>query len=99
LAFSAPWESAARLTPFIELLVTPTRGGLVTDDKSRRAGVDIGFYTRGRRRLTHAFRVVSPNHRARFRLMRQMHRFTGYVCAQGTDGTRKSRTSRALQAS
>ena len=62
----------------------------IDDDKSRRARVEIGFYTRGGKRLSRAFRSVSTNRWVRFKLLRQMQRFSGYVCAQGTDGTRKS---------
>ncbi len=47
------------------------------------------FYTRAGKRLSHAYRSVATNRWVRFRLMRQMQRFTGYVCAQGADSTGK----------
>lgn len=61
----------------------------IDDDRSLRARVDIGFYTRGGKRLSRAFRTVSTNRWVRFKLLRQMQRFSGYVCAQGTDATQK----------
>ena len=61
----------------------------IDDDRSRRARVVISFYTRAGKRLSHADRSVIANRWVRFRLMRQMQRFTGYVCAQGADSTGK----------
>jgi hypothetical protein len=61
----------------------------IDDDKSSHSRVLIGFYTRGGKRLSHAYRGISTNHWVRFRLLRQLQRFSGYVCAQGTDGTDK----------
>jgi hypothetical protein len=69
------------------------QAGVVTlridDDRSRRARVDIAFFTRGGKRIASAYRGVPTNRWVRFTLLRQMQRFDGYVCAQGTDGTRK----------
>jgi hypothetical protein len=62
----------------------------IDDDKSRHSRVNIAFYTRGGKRLSHTYRAVATNRWVRFRLLRQMQRFTGYVCAQGTDGTDKA---------
>jgi hypothetical protein len=62
----------------------------IDDDRSRHSQVVIAFYTRGGRRLTHADRAVATNRWVRFKLQRQMQRFSGYVCAQGTDGTDKN---------
>jgi Trypsin len=61
----------------------------IDDDRSRHARVVIGFYTRAGMRLSHAGRSVLTNRWVRLRLMRQMQRFTGYVCAQGADSTGK----------
>jgi Trypsin len=61
----------------------------IDDDKSHHSRVNIAFYTRSGKQLSHAFRAVATNRWVRFRLQRQMQRFTGYVCAQGTDGTDK----------
>ena len=69
------------------------RAGVVSlridDDLSRRARVDIGFYTRAGKRLSRAFRSVSMNRWVRFELLRQLQRFNGSVCAQAADGTHK----------
>jgi prostatin (serine protease 8) len=61
----------------------------IDDDRSSHSRVDIGFFTRGGKRLAHAFRSVSTNRWVRFHLTRQSKRFSGYVCAQGSDGTNK----------
>ena len=61
----------------------------INDDRSRRARVDIAFFTRGGKRVASAYRGVATNRWVRFTLLRQRQRFNGYVCAQGTDGTRK----------
>jgi hypothetical protein len=61
----------------------------INDDRSRRARVDIAFFTHGGKRIASAYRGVATNRWVRFTLLRQMQRFNGYVCAQGTDATRK----------
>jgi Trypsin len=61
----------------------------IDDDNSRNSRVGIVFYTRGGKRLSQAFRSVSTNGWVQFRLRRPSKTFTGYVCAQGTDGTKK----------
>jgi Trypsin len=61
----------------------------IADDRSSRARVEIGFYTRGGERLSHAYRTVATNRWVRFKLAPQLQRFSGLVCAQGTDGTSK----------
>ena len=49
----------------------------------------IAFYTRSGKQLSRASRGVTTNLWARFKLQRQLQRFSGYVCVQGTDGTKK----------
>jgi V8-like Glu-specific endopeptidase len=61
----------------------------IDDDKSRRSRIVIAFYTRSGKQVSHAYRVVTTNRWARFKLQRQSQRFSGYVCTQGTDATRK----------
>jgi secreted trypsin-like serine protease len=61
----------------------------IDDDRSHRSRVDIAFYTHAGRRVASAFRGVPTNRWVHFNLRRQARRFTGYVCAQGTDGTNK----------
>jgi hypothetical protein len=68
------------------------RGNLtlrVDDDKSRHSRVGITFYTRAGKRLSHAFRSVSTNRWVEFDLGSSSKPFSGYVCAQGTDATKK----------
>ena len=59
-----------------------------TTRAAARASI-IAFFTRAASSLSHAYRSVATNRWARFKLQRQMQRFSGYVCAQGADGTRK----------
>ena len=61
----------------------------VDDDKSRHSRVGITFYTRAGKRLSRAFRNVSTNRWVEFDLRSSSKPFSGYVCAQGTDATRK----------
>ena len=61
----------------------------IDDDRSRRSRVQIAFYTRSGKRLSHAFRSVTTNRWATFELAPQLQRFSGYVCAQGSDETDK----------
>ena len=87
----------------------PRRSGQVRRASARRA--PVAAHRRRpepplarRHRLLHARRqahlaertAASPTNRwARFRLSRAAGRFTGWVCAQGADATKSSRTSRA----
>ena len=61
----------------------------IDDDKSRRSRIVIAFSTRSGKQLSHAYRAVTTNRWARFKLQRQSQRFSGSVCTQGADGTRK----------
>jgi Trypsin len=61
----------------------------IDDDKSRHSRVVIAFYTHAGKQLSHAFRAVTTGRWTRFKLQPQPQRFTGYVCAQGSDGTDK----------
>jgi hypothetical protein len=61
----------------------------IDDDRSRHSRVDLSFYTRSGKRLSHVYRGVSTNRWVRFNLTRAWKRFSGYVCAQGTDSTDK----------
>ncbi len=61
----------------------------IDDDRSKHSRVDIAFYTRAGRRVARAIRGVPTNRWVHFNLRRQGRRFSGYVCAQGTDGTSK----------
>jgi hypothetical protein len=61
----------------------------IDDDRSKRSRVDITFYTRGGKRLSSAFRGVPTDRWVHFRLGRAANRFSGYVCVQGTDDTKK----------
>jgi len=61
----------------------------VNDDKSRHSRVGITFFTRAGKRLSRAFRDVSTNRWVQFDLGSSSRPFAGYVCAQGTDATKK----------
>ena len=61
----------------------------IDDDRSRHSRVIIAFYTHAGKRISHAFRAVTTGRWTRFELQPQLQRFSGYVCAQGSDGTDK----------
>ena len=61
----------------------------VNDDTSHHSRVGITFYTNAGKRVSRAFRSVTTNRWVEFNLSRATARFSGYVCAQGTDGTKK----------
>jgi Trypsin len=61
----------------------------VDDDRSSRSRVAITFYARDGKRLSGAFRSVSTNGWVRFDLRSRPTAFSGFVCVQGTDGTKK----------
>jgi len=62
----------------------------VDDDKSRHARVGITFYTLKGKQLSRAYRSVTTNGWVEFDLGRSSKRFSGYVCVQGTDATKKA---------
>ncbi len=61
----------------------------VDDDKSRNSRVAITFHTRGGKRISRAFRNVPTNRWVTFDLGTRSQPHSGYVCAQGTDSTKK----------
>jgi secreted trypsin-like serine protease len=61
----------------------------VNDDVSRHSRVGITFYTDAGKRVSRAFRSVTTNRWVEFSLSRATARFSGYVCAQATDSTKK----------
>jgi V8-like Glu-specific endopeptidase len=61
----------------------------VDDDNSRHSRVDITFFTHVGKRISRAFRSVTTNRWVEFDLSRGKSKFTGYVCVQGADGTKK----------
>jgi hypothetical protein len=61
----------------------------VDDDKSRHSRVGITFYTLKGKRLSRSYRNVTTNDWVEFDLSSSSKRFSGYVCVQGTDATRK----------
>ncbi len=61
----------------------------IDDDKSRHSRVGIVFYTHAGKRLSRAFRSVPTNQWVEFDLGSYSKRFSGYVCAQGSDATKK----------
>jgi hypothetical protein len=61
----------------------------VDDDHSRNVRVGIVFLTRKGQRLGRVFRSVPANRWVQFSLARAGVKFSGYVCAQGTDSTKK----------
>ena len=61
----------------------------IDDDKSRHSRVGIVFYTHAGKRLSRAFRSVPTNQWVKFNLGRYSKPFSGYVCAQGADATKK----------
>jgi secreted trypsin-like serine protease len=90
------WKQLRDLPPTV--VVKPVhrrlnqRGALtlrVDDDKSRRSRVGIVFYTHAGKRLSRAFRSVPTNRWVQFSLGSYAKPFSGYVCAQGSDATKK----------
>ena len=61
----------------------------VNDDKSHHSRVGISFYTHGGKRLSRAYRNVTTNSWVEFDLGRSAKKFSGYICVQGTDATKK----------
>ncbi len=61
----------------------------IDDDKSRHSRVGIVFYTHAGKRLSRAFRRVPTNQWVELDLGRSSKPFSGYVCAQGSDATKK----------
>jgi secreted trypsin-like serine protease len=61
----------------------------VNDDKSRHSRVGITFYTRKGKKLSRAYRNVTTNSWVEFDLSSSSKKFSGYVCVQGTDATKK----------
>jgi hypothetical protein len=61
----------------------------ITDDRSHRSRVMISFYTHAGKPLGHTFRAVRTNRWVDFTLSPDAKRFSGYVCAQGSDDTTK----------
>ncbi|MDX6541471.1 MAG: hypothetical protein QOI71_3081 [Gaiellales bacterium] len=68
------------------------RGALtlrINDDTSRHSRVEIDFYADSGKRISSAFRSVTTNRWVQFDLSPASVRFSGYVCAQGADATKK----------
>jgi secreted trypsin-like serine protease len=61
----------------------------VDDDKSRHSRVGIEFYTHAGKRLSRAFRSVPTNRWVQFNLGGSSKPFSGYICVQGADATKK----------
>ena len=61
----------------------------VDDDKSSHSRVGISFFTHAGKRLSRAFRNVPTNRWVEFDLGSSPRPFSGYVCAQGSDATKK----------
>ena len=61
----------------------------IDDDRSRHSRVMISFFTHGGKMLGHTFRGVATNRWVQFTLDANTKRFSGYVCAQGSDDTTK----------
>jgi Trypsin len=61
----------------------------IDDDVSQHSRVEIDFFTAAGKRVSRAFRSVTTNHWVQFRLSRAAGRFSGFVCAQGADVTKK----------
>jgi secreted trypsin-like serine protease len=61
----------------------------INDDISRHSRVEIAFYTDAGKRISTAFRSVTTNRWVEFSLSRARGRFSGYVCVQGADATKK----------
>jgi Trypsin len=61
----------------------------IDDDISHHSRVEIDFYTDAGKRVSKAFRSVTTNRWVQFNLNRSAGRFSGFVCAQGADVTKK----------
>jgi len=61
----------------------------IDDDRSHRSRVAISFFTHGGKFLGHTYRGVATNRWVHFTLDANVKRFSGYVCAQGSDDTTK----------
>jgi hypothetical protein len=61
----------------------------IDDDRSHRSRVMISFFTHGGKMLGHTYRGVATNRWVRFTIDANTKRFSGYVCAQGSDDTTK----------
>ena len=61
----------------------------IDDDHSHHSRVMIAFYTHGGKMLGHTYRAVATNRWVRFTIDANTKRFSGYVCAQGSDDTTK----------
>ena len=61
----------------------------IDDDRSHHSRVMISFFTHGGKMLGHTYRGVTTNRWVRFTIDANTKRFSGYVCAQGSDDTTK----------
>jgi hypothetical protein len=61
----------------------------IDDDKSRHSRVGINFYTHAGKRVSRIYRSVPTNRWVKFRLAGMSEPFSGYVCVQGADATKK----------
>jgi hypothetical protein len=61
----------------------------IDDDRSHHSRVMISFFTHGGKILGHTYRGVATNRWVRFTLDANVKRFSGFVCAQGSDDTTK----------
>ena len=61
----------------------------IDDDHSRHSRVAISFFSRGGKRIARSYRGIPTDRWVQFNLQPAGKRFTGYVCAQGSDGTNK----------
>jgi hypothetical protein len=61
----------------------------IDDDRSHHSRVMISFFTHSGKTLGHTYRGVTTNRWVRFTLDANTKRFSGYVCAQGSDDTTK----------
>jgi trypsin len=61
----------------------------IDDDHSRHSRVAISFFSRGGKRIARSYRGIPTDRWVQFSLQPAGKRFTGYVCAQGSDGTNK----------
>ena len=61
----------------------------IDDDRSHHSRVMISFFTHGGKMLGHTYRGVATNRWVRFTIDANTKRFSGYVCAQGSDDTTK----------
>lgn len=61
----------------------------IDDDRSHHSRVMISFFTHAGKILGHTYRGVTTNRWVEFTLDANAKRFSGYVCAQGSDDTTK----------